>query len=109
MIERCTWWFIHCCLFAGINDLFEVLGVLRPLTDWMTLGLALGLYYPTLSQIKQDHYITDICKREMLAAWLYQQDGVSQKGVPSLSVLKAALREIGQNMIADKISFDSEL
>ena len=104
MVERCSWWVVHCCLSTDITHLFEVFEIVRPLTDWMRFGLALGLHYPTLLKIKRDHSIIDECKLEMLAAWLQQQDGVSQQGVPSLAVLKAALRRIGENMIADKIS-----
>ena len=39
----------------------------------------------------------------MIAAWLNQQDNVLKVGVPSWSVLKAALKEIGENPVADQI------
>ena len=39
----------------------------------------------------------------MISAWLQQQDNVSQKGVPSWNVLRAALKKIGENEMADKI------
>ena len=32
----------------------------------------------------------------MLSAWLQQQDNVPQKGVPSWSVLRAALKRMGE-------------
>ena len=41
---------------------------------------------------------------EMLAAWLQQQDNVSRKGVPSWSVLRTALEEIGEHQLASEIS-----
>ena len=98
-------------LTTAIDDLFELKMFLnKDLHDWHSLGLALGLLYPTLKQIKNDnHDKIDQCKMEMLASWLQQADNVSQKGVPSWSVLKAALKKIGENKLADKISFDGQL
>ena len=57
-----------------------------------SLGLELGLLYPTLKRIKKEQHgdISD-CMMEMLAAWLQQQDNVTSKGVPSWSVLQTAL------------------
>ena len=74
---------------------------LRHFTDWMNLGLELGLYYPTLRRIsgeRQDN--TNECKLEMLVAWLQQWDNVPQNGVPSWTVLQAALRNIGEYELA---------
>ena len=92
--------------FAAILDLFDVLEVVHDLNDWKRLGLALGLHYPTLSRIRNDQQnITAECKMEMLSAWLQQHDSVPEKGVPSWSGLKAALKRMGENMIADRIGF----
>ena len=99
----------HSALPAAINILFEVMMFLKKFHGWMDLGLALGLLYPTLEKIKKDNDKTDDCKREMLVAWLQQQDEVSKKGVPSWSVMRAALKMIGENELADKISFDGQL
>ena len=91
-------------LSTAIDDLFEVKMFLKNLIDWQSLGLALGLLYPTLTKIKNDQREkADECKMEMLAAWFQQRDNVSQKGVPSWSVLQAALRKMGENELADKI------
>ena len=76
---------------------------LKDLIDWLNLGLALGLLCPTLQLIKKDSGSTDECKMNMLAAWLQQQDKVPQEGVPSWSVLQAALRNIGESELADQI------
>ena len=76
---------------------------LHGLTEWKRLGLALGLFYPTLESIEKDCDRNDDCKMKMLAAWLRQQDSVSQKGVPSWSVLQAALRRVGENELASRI------
>ena len=74
------------------------------MVDWQSLGLALGLLYPTLKRIKKEQHgdIND-CIMEMLAAWLQQHDNVPQKGLPSWSVLKTALEEIEEIQLASKI------
>ena len=89
---------------AAIDDLFEVMMFVKDLVDWQSLGLALGLLYPTLKRIEKE-YNGNIgeCKLEMLAAWLRQQDNVFHKGVPSWSVLQAALRRMGENQLADRL------
>ena len=87
-----------------MRDLREVEKSLINLIDWMSLGLELGLFYPTLEKIDNNNlHNIDRCKRAMLAAWLAQQDDVLEKGVPSWSVLQAALRRMGENQIASEI------
>ena len=82
---------------------------LKTLVDWQPLGLALGLLYHTLKKIENDHRDkTDKCKMEMLAAWLQQLDHVPQKGVPSWSVLQAALRRMGEEELASRIMVSHE-
>ena len=44
----------------------------------------------------------------MLSAWLQQQDNVASKGVPSWSVLRAALKRMGAHKLANRISTDGE-
>ena len=83
-----------------------MLEAIQDLHDWKRLGLALGLHYPTLLRIKSDQQnIMNECKMEMLSAWLQQHDSVPEKGVPSWSGLKAALKRMGENMIADRIRY----
>ena len=74
------------------------------MVDWQSLGLELGLLYTTLEIIEkeQPRNVTN-CKTKMLAAWLQQHD-VIQNGVPSWSVLRTALQEIGENELASEIS-----
>ena len=76
---------------------------MKDVNDWQSLGLELGLLYPILKRIKKEQHgdISD-CMMEMLAAWLQQQDNVSQVGTPSWSVLQTALRNIGENELADR-------
>ena len=93
-------------LYTGIDDLASVRRVLKNLVDWQSLGLELGLFYTTLEIIEREqHGNITMCKIKMLAAWLQQRDNVSQKGVPSWSVLRTALKEIGEGQLAS----DSEL
>ena len=103
---------VHACtheltlvFYTGIADLFKVRTFLKNLVDWEYLGQALGLLYPTLKKIKEEqHGVVDKCKMEMLAAWLQQQDNVTDNGVPSWSILKTALVNIGENELADTIT-----
>ena len=91
-------------LHAGIDRLVEVKDTLKRVNDWQSLGLQLGLLYPTLEQIETDNRgKVEQCKTKMIAAWLKRQDNVLKVGVPSRSVLKAALRKIGENEVADQI------
>ena len=88
-------------LYTDIDDLFTVKVFLKSVVDWQSLGLALGLLYPTLKKIKKEQHgdIND-CIMEMLEAWLQQQDSVREKGVPSWTVLRKALEKIGENELA---------
>lgn len=90
--------------YTGIGDLFEVKVALKDIVDWQSLGLALGLLYPTLKKIEtENHEKIDKCITEMLAAWLQQKDDVARRGVPSWLVLKTALSKIGAYELAGKI------
>ena len=92
------------CASAGIGDLVDVQNALERVNDWHSLGLQLGILYPTLEKIKEDNREkVEPCKKAMIAAWLNKQDNVLKIGVPSWTVLKAALRKIKENAIADQI------
>ena len=83
----------------------DVLAVIQDLINWMELGLQLGLLYSTLKKIEiEQRSNVSRCKIEMLSAWLQKKDNVSQKGGPSWSVLKAALKQMGEHETADRIS-----
>ena len=91
-------------LYTGIDDLFNVQMFLKCFVHWKKLGLALGLLYPTLQKIEREqHERADDCVMEMLAAWLQQQDNVNENGAPSWSVLRTALKCIGENYLAKRI------
>ena len=91
-------------LYTGIDDLLEVKMFVKQVVNWKDLGLALGLAYSTLQKIERDQRGgVDDCMREMLAAWLQQQDNVTKKGIPSWAVLKTALENIGEDQVASEI------
>ena len=91
-------------LYTGIDDLAEVKKFLKNVVDWQSLGLELGLLYPTLERIEEKQRgIIERCKMEMLAAWLQRQDNVRRHGVPSWSILKTALENIGDRWLASDI------
>ena len=93
-----------CVIITAETDLCDVLAVIRNLNDWKDLGLQLGLLYSTLIDIETYRRSKPSdCKIDMLSAWLQQQDNVSKKGVPSWSVLKAALQSMGEHETADRI------
>ena len=89
---------------AAIDDLRDVLHVTGSLVRWMDLGVELGLSYSTLValEVERCKRVND-CRRDMFAAWLQMRDKVSTVGEPSWRVLKAALKNIGEEDIADKI------
>ena len=91
-------------LYTGIDDLDDVMSLLRDLNDWQSLGLKLGLLHTTLKRIEEEQQrVISKCKTEMLATWLQQQDNVAKKGVPSWSTLKTALMNIDKKALADSI------
>ena len=102
MMGECPCYYV---LVTAENDLCDVFAMIRGLNTWEELGLQLGLIYPTLKRIDlEKRGIIASCKIEMLSAWLQRQDNVSQKGVPSWSVLRASLQSMGEHETADRIS-----
>ena len=74
---------------------------MKNLVDWQSLGLELGLLYPTLEKIEREQRgMIDQCKIKMLAAWLLQQDNA---GIPCWRTLKTALENIGEKELASEI------
>ena len=91
--------------YTGIADLVKVNRCLKNVNNWQYLGLELGLLYPTLERIDEEQRgVIEECKMKMLAAWLQQQDSVTDNGVPSWLTLKTALVNIGENELADTIT-----
>ena len=88
-----------------MGDFVRVLEIVECVSDWKRLGVTLGLlYHPTLTDIETyRREKPEECKKDMLSAWLQTRDNVSVKGVPSWSVLRAALQRIGEHELADRI------
>ena len=73
-------------------------------SDWITLGLQLGLHMRTLNVIKQNHPRDAYrCLVECLAKWLQRADDVDYKGMPTYIALADALDAINQKASADHI------
>ena len=85
-----TVWFInHHILPAGHESLLDVKTHLLTITEWLNLGLALGLHQPTLEKIRiNQHNHVDSCMTDMIMDWLNQKDSV---GTPSWQSLVRAL------------------
>ena len=100
--RECSCYYV---LITAENDLCDVLAVIHDLVNWKPLGLQLGLLRSSLEKIDvEQRGKVDSCKIAMLSAWLQQQDNVSQKGVPSWNVLRAALKRMGSHKLANRIS-----
>ena len=85
-----------------MDDHFEVTQYLEtlPSKDLKSLGGALGLRYTTLDKMTSDA----LCN-ELVLAWLNQQDNVMKKsGKPTWESLMKALRTIGHEGLAQKIT-----
>ena len=89
---------------VGIRDLGTVFFATADVSEWLFLGLALGLHHPTLEKIEMNSKNVDDCRRQMLAAWLDLKDDVAEKALPTWKTLESALRKIRQNTLAEKIS-----
>ena len=75
----------------------------------MDLGVELGLSYFTLQAIEMERCMRlNDCRRDMFVAWLQMRDKVSTVGEPSWSVLRAALRRMGEKGLANKILVSCE-
>uniref|UniRef100_A0A1X7TMI4 Uncharacterized protein n=1 Tax=Amphimedon queenslandica TaxID=400682 RepID=A0A1X7TMI4_AMPQE len=89
-----------------ITDLANVMKNLKSIdyTQWITLGISLGLHYNTLGVI-EEKCRGDVkqCLLKCMAAWLRGEDKVTLKGGPSWLSLAEALEEIEENDIARNI------
>lgn len=70
------------------------------------LGVWLGLSSNTLNAISENCKDNDECLLECLKAWLRHTD-VRSMGGPTIHSLIYALREVGENSVADKIDKES--
>lgn len=97
---------IGLCILSQIEtkSLAAVQCELIEFNNWFDLGLQLGLLYHTLKRIEQEQHHSIInCKREMLVAWLKQEDNVMQEGGPSWPQLAKSLERLKCQRLAQKI------
>ena len=76
-------------LFTEMKDLHVIVQCLKDVDreGIVDVGLALGLYYPTLKEINRSPH-------DMVSAWLQQKDNVTeQTGPPTVQSLTWALKE----------------
>ena len=90
-------------LQIGLDDLYLVRRRVGSLTNWMDIGVELGLEYSTLTEIKKDEKSSNDCTREMLVAWLEQRDQVEDRGGPTLGQLASALRQFKHKQLAKSV------
>ena len=100
-------------MYLIVDDLAEVLQLLSRHdfsgVSYYTLGLYLGLSPATLDVITRNNKgDTESCLRECLTKWLQKADNVQKKGGPTISSLVSALRELGDNAVADGIDAKSK-
>ena len=84
---------VSCQFPVGEDDLYDILKEVTKVTEWFDMGLALGLVYSTLTEIKINNreQVSD-CRRDMFMCWLRKMDRVvNQKGLPSWRSLVRAL------------------
>ena len=96
-----------------VDDLPEVLQLLRRHgylgVNYYNLGLFLGLSRSTLTAIRRNNKGNiESCLRECLTKWLLKADVQKTKGGPTIYSLVSALRELGQNGVADGIDMESK-
>ncbi|XP_019857773.1 PREDICTED: uncharacterized protein LOC109586046 [Amphimedon queenslandica] len=94
-----------------ITDLAELLQLLSRHgysgASYYNLGLFLGLSTATLDVIKENNKGDVVsCLRECLTKWLQKADDVQKKGGPTIYSLVSALRELGENGVADGIDME---
>ncbi|XP_019858064.1 PREDICTED: uncharacterized protein LOC109586326, partial [Amphimedon queenslandica] len=93
------------------TDLAEVIQLLRRHgyfgVSYYDLGLFLGLSSARMGVItKNNRNDAESCLRECLAKWLEKADDVQKKGGPTIYSLLSALRELGENAVADGIDME---
>lgn len=76
---------------------------------WFELGLALGLFHPTLNTIKSEHRSDTNCLLECLKKWLHMLDNVEHVGCPTWNSLSDGLGKLQQKSVINKLSELSKL
>ena len=94
----------YCCSLSDPSHVVIVMDWLESVTEYMRLGLELGLSYTLLNKIRQEQCRkVEDCKRTLLHSWLEGTDRVDQMGGANKPALVAALRRMGEHRVADSI------
>ena len=82
-------------------DLFGLIQELKEVTGWMQLGIQLRIPKHTLDKIYMQFYTQgeDMCKIEMLSAWLN-----SRTEVPTWAEVVSAVSRTGNKRVASKMA-----
>ena len=93
-------------ILIDIEDLVEVRNLLKANnfldTNWLDLGLQLGLVMDTLKSIEAQHEKNvSRCLLECLSLWLRRADKVDKIGGPNWDTLANALSKVGERFSAD--------
>lgn len=89
---------------ADFENLCDVLVAAKGHLYWKKLGKYLGLCDSTLNDIGSQHSKPEECLLYCLSRWLRRYDDVDDKGGPTHSSLKKALKLINKEEIAERIS-----
>ena len=93
-----------CSFLSGPSHVVVVMDWLESVTEYMRLGLELGLSYTLLNKIRQEQgRKVEDCKRTLLHSWLKGTDRVVEMGGINKSALVAALRRMGEHRVANSI------
>ena len=88
-----------CAVLHDASDFTAIKRSLGGLTDWMSLGLALGMIFHDLKSIDESHgNNVEECKTAMLQSWL-------ETGKATKKKLVGSLRWMGEDGIADKVEW----
>ena len=88
-----------CAVLHDPSDLAAIKRSLGGLTNWMDLGLALGMIFHDLKSINESHgNNVEKCKTAMLQSWLETGEATKRK-------LVGALRWMGADGIADNVEW----
>ena len=81
------------------SDIATLCNELTSISDWVTLGVNLGVPYHLLKEIRSNYAIEGLgaCRLEMLVLWLRRKSNASWQDVAG------ALRQMGENTVAERI------
>ena len=81
------------------SDIAILCNELTSISDWVTLGVNLGVPHHLLKEIRSNYAIEGLgaCRREMLVLWLQCAPNASWRD------LTGALRQMGVNAVAKRI------